>query len=374
MIAHRKNRWCVVAPLLLFLASFSASALAATPYTLILCGSGGEEAYTKKFTDWGLRLRKVLTTKFGYDAPSIALLTEQPQGEGSPGPTTTLESIRAAFTEAAPKISPERDLLIILIGHGSYLRQISKFEIPGPDLSAEELNSLINSVHARRTAVVDSASCSAGFINVLSGPNRIICSATKSTNERNATSFMEYFIQALEEGSADLNRDDRISVLEACRQGATLTASWYEGEGLIATEHALLDDNGDGLGTRLADFGDPDTAPAPGVKTNPDGAFAETFFVKDFSFPSSVPKELVDRYLAALDKIAALKREKATMEPPKYHADLEALLVEAAKANRAIREKGGLELPGGQASASTPTPTPSAPPPASPAAAPANGR
>jgi hypothetical protein len=186
--------------------------------------------------------------------------------------------------------------------------------------------------------VIDSTSASAGFINALSGPDRIIASATKSVSEVNATEFMRLFIEGLEDGSADRNRDERISVLEACEQAAALTASWYSAESLLATEHSILDDNGDGLGTRLPI--DPvlnEALPGEPAADNVDGALAAQVFIKDYSFPAGVPQEMIAAYLAALDEVKALRARKGTLAEPDYYAQLEPLLIQAARAHRDIR-------------------------------------
>jgi hypothetical protein len=126
-------------------------------------------------------------------------------------------------------------------------------------------------------------------------------------DEKNATEFMEHFVQGLEDGSADQNRDERISVLEACGQGAVLTAASYLGQGLIQTEHALLDDNGDSLGTRLPIEPDDPAKSAPRTPPPPkDGADAGLCFVKDFLFPPSVPKDLIESYRSALNEVEKL--------------------------------------------------------------------
>ena len=306
---------------------------------MIVCGSGGTEEYQKKFADWGHRLRRVLIEKLDHPEETVQLLTESREARDSSGPTTSLDSIRSVIRDFADRISADQDLYVYLIGHGSYLQRVSKFNIPGPDLTATELDSLIATVPARRVVVINATSSSAGFINELSGPNRIICTATKSADEYNATEFMEYFIQGLEDWSADQNRDERVSVLEACRQAAALTTAWYLSEGLLATEHTLLDDNGDGLGTRLLfddtlaveQIGQPDDDAAL------DGALAAGSYIKDFSFPLTVPQELITRYLNTLQKVDELKRKKAAMATDQYYTQLETLLIDAAKANRQIR-------------------------------------
>ena len=325
---------------LLLVFSFALSRAGAAPLDMIICGSGGTEEYQKRFADWGRRLQRVLIEQMGHPENNVRLLMEPGQNADSAAPTTSLESIRSYMKEFAERISTDQDFYIYLIGHGSYLRNVSKFNIPGLDLTAAELDDLIGTVSARRVIVINAASSSAGFINELSGPNRIICTATKSADERNATEFMEYFIQGLEESSADQNRDERISVLETCRQAAALTSAWYLGEGLLSTEHALLDDNGDGLGSRLPID---DTSHDELTDALPDSVLAAAIYIKDFSFPPAVPQELIEQYLSTLQKIDELKRRKGSTERDQYYADLESMLIQAARANRKIRRLAAQE-------------------------------
>lgn len=320
---------------------------------VILCGSGGEEEYSPRFREWGRRLRDALATRLGAAPANISLLMEPETDSPPPGTAASLESIREVFAALA-QTSVADEVFVYLIGHGSYLKGESKFQIPGPDLTVEAFEAMLAELPAKRVIVIDGTSASAGFINVLSAPNRIVCAATKSATEVNATEFMRLFIEALEDGSADQNRDERISVREACEQAAALTASFYTSSTLIATEHAILDDNGDGLGTRLpiqAALQEAPPAAAPPSDT-PDGAFADTVFLKDFSFPANAPKELIDAYLTALDEIKALKAAKAQTPEAGYYSALETLLLKAARTNRDIR--GFAEPPGAVTSLPSP--------------------
>lgn len=311
----------------------------AASHHLILSGSGGQPEYTARFHEWANRLQTVLARHAGPNAGRIEVLAEQSE-EGPLFVPIDRESIREAFVSFRKTVTTEDEFFIYFIGHGSYLKNTAKFHIPGEDITADEIKSLIESVPARRHIIINSTSSSAAFINVLSAPDRVICTATRSVDEWNATEFMEFFLRGLEDGSADRNRDNRISVLEACQQAAELTAGWYTVQGLIATEHTLIDDNGDGLGSRLPlpmdlalamPGADPDTPPVF------DGALADLVFLKDFIFPESVPRELISAYTAAIERIVSLKRNKATMSPAQYYSELEPLLIEAAKINREIR-------------------------------------
>ncbi|MCH7910117.1 MAG: hypothetical protein IIB38_10925 [Candidatus Hydrogenedentes bacterium] len=304
----------------------------ADAYHVILSGSGGEAVYRAQFHDWTTRLRDVLVQELGHAPERVYAHLEAPADQGDAFRPVTLEAIQQRFQGLSEIVTDADEVYVYLIGHGSYINAKSNFHIPGPDLTAIELGRLLDGLHARRIVVLNGASGGAGFINVLSAPNRVVCSATKSVSEINATEFMGHFIAGLEEGSADMDHDGRISFLEACEQAAELTATWYLGESLLSTEHAILDDNADGLGSRLP-LSDVD-APDRGVF---DGSLASQCFLKDFQFPPEVPQDMIDTYLDAIDRVYELRRKKASMDAEAYYEALVELLIRAAQANREIR-------------------------------------
>ena len=101
----------------------------------------------------------------------------------------------------------------------------------------------------RPIAVIDCSSSSAPFMNKLAAPNRVVITATRSGAEENYARFGEYFAQAIADPKADLDKDGQTSLLEAYLTASRQVAEFYTTAGRLATEHALLDDNGDGQGT-----------------------------------------------------------------------------------------------------------------------------
>ena len=319
-------------------ALFTCTLCSAAPHAVIICGSGGEETYIEKFPDWGIRLAQTLSNSAGMESAGVTLLTETGSEEMASG-TSDLESIEATFAKLGETLEASDPLFVFLIGHGSYQRESAKLNIPGPDIDASKLNEFISACASNVAVIINGSSTSAAFINRLSAPGRIIATATKNVEERNATEFMEQFILALADGSADMNRDDRVSVLELCTQAAELTEAWYLSEGFIATEHALIDDNGDGFGTRLvrAPDAEPDEEKIDADAKGLDGDFADEIFIADFRFPPHTDPSLRAKYLAELDAVKAHKARKAEMDADAYYDELENLLIQAARTNRQLR-------------------------------------
>lgn len=302
----------------------------AAVHAVIVRGSGGEPEYETRFAEWTGRLSAALGQRL-YIAPENIAVAGGESG-------ARLEEIASVFAGLAERSTAEDTVAVFLIGHGSYQRTDAKLNLDGPDLTAAQLDEWLDAAASETAVVINSASTSAAFINALSGSGRIVCSATKGVEERNATEYMEHLIQSLEDGSADTDRDGRVSVYELCRQAAAMTEAWYIAEGYIAAEHALLDDNGDQLGTRLilaegAEPARPRSGEAPGQL---DGELAKTVYLTATLFQGA-PPDLVAAYEAAIGAVEAYIARKAEVEEAAYYAELERLLVAAAEAHRTVR-------------------------------------
>ncbi|MBA3714019.1 MAG: hypothetical protein H0W76_16435, partial [Pyrinomonadaceae bacterium] len=188
--------------------------------------------------------------------------------------------------------------------------------------------SLLDALPARRVVLMNMASASGEFIKPLAAKGRVIVTATRSGDERNATRFAEHFIAALQNPEADADQNKRISVLEAFQYGAKLTAEAYKSAGRLATEHALLEDNGDGVGH-------------PNTETGGDGALARVTY---FDSPLITPRvngvetaKLITERTRLEEEVEQLKNRKAGMQADEYDAELEKILIDLAKLSRVIR-------------------------------------
>ena len=97
--------------------------------------------------------------------------------------------------------------------------------------------------------IINCASASGPFINRLSGNNRLVVTATKSGYEMNFARFGQYIAEAIADERADIDKDGQVSLLEAFLTGSSRVDEYYRTHSQLASEHALLDDNGDRLGT-----------------------------------------------------------------------------------------------------------------------------
>lgn len=157
------------------------------------------------------------------------------------------DALKAALDAETETASP-RPLWIVLIGHGTWDGANANFNLVGPDVSARVMADWIRPIE-RPIAFLNCTSCSGPFTNRLSGQGRVIVTATKSGNEQNATRFGTYLANAIRSVDADLDHDDEVSVREAFLKTIADVEAFYQEQGRLATEHAILDDNGDRKGS-----------------------------------------------------------------------------------------------------------------------------
>jgi len=323
------------------------SALASLPdmargqdtHLLLVVGLGGDPEYRETFHGWATDLATTAVERLGLAPNRVVYLGERP--DDHPGiiqGRSTRENMASAMAGMARDAGPQDQILIVLIGHGTGSRDAAQFNLPGPDLTPGDLDVMLRDFGTQKVAVVNTTPSSGPFIKGVSGMNRVILTATRTAQESNETQFGAYFVEALKEDGADLDKDGRISLLEAFEFTRAEVQRYYDEQNLLSTEHAQLDDNGDGEGA--TDVGD----------ETPDGWLARSFWLGSTSSASAaMPDSISDPELLRLyeeravleRRIQELRALRSQMEESQYERELEDLLVELALKTREIREKGG---------------------------------
>jgi hypothetical protein len=184
---------------------------------------------------------------------------------------------------------------------------------------------------SRPVAVIDCTSASAPFLKKLSGPpNRVIVTATRSGSENNYARFGDYLSAAIADPSADIDRDGQTSLLEAFIAASRRTDEFYKGANRLATEHALLDDNGDALGTPADWFQGTRVAKVSKDGKPADGTRAHRWHLVLSPEEQAMSAEARSKRDALEGEIEALRAKKAQMMEGDYYTQLEKLLVQLA--------------------------------------------
>jgi hypothetical protein len=288
----------------------------ASVYYVMIAGLGGEPDYDQRFTANAKDLDKLF--KAAGNGVHVTTLT---------GSEATRAHLTETLTSIAHDAKPEDDFVLIMIGHGSFDGEEYKFNLVGPDITAAELAAECDHIPTKRQLIVNATSASGGSVPALEKPGRGVIAATKSGTEKNATVFARYWVEALQDPTADLDKSDSISAMEAFEYAQRKTAAFYESQKRLATEHAVFDDTGRNEPVR--------------EPSKSEGVLLASFPVLRIGAAQKQANDPAKQNLLAKkedleQKIDALKYQKAAMDPADYKQQLTAALVELAQVQQEL--------------------------------------
>ncbi len=309
MVATTAVEAVVIAPrllstLIILLIACAPSLLQARTVALVVSGLGGNPEYDEAFAGYGSAIADGLSS-LEVDKDAIIYL------DGS----ANRENLLEAFAMQAEKTADV--FVLVLIGHGTYDAQTWRFNIKGPDLTTEDLVSNLNLVNAQQQLVVLATSASGALLDILSQPNRVVITATKSGGELNAVRFPEFLATAIGTEQADLDRNEILTVAEAFRFADNRTREYYETQKLLASEHARL--SGDS---------------AESI------ALAKLGALRD-SQDNPTVIALLEQRLQLEQQFIAIKRQKNSLPTSEYFDSLESVLLELARLQQSIDDATG---------------------------------
>jgi len=309
--------------LLLALVATPAVVCAQSTHLLIVVGLAGDPEHGELFKKWGTTLADTATQKLGVAKDHVTLLTDA---------AATRDGVVKAFGALAAAEADDT-VVIVLFGHGTYANKTAKFNLTGPDMTPQDFEPLLARLKSKRVVFVNTASASAPFVEALSGPGRVVVAATRTGGEMFATLFGGPFVEAFSNESADSDHDGKISILEAFDYARKTVAASYQREGLLPTEHAILDDNGDKEGSM---------EPGREAKDGQSAAVLAIGSLRQQALPADEKVRALYAERSQIERrIEALKLLKSGMDPAKYESELEKLATDLALKTRQIRAAEG---------------------------------
>jgi hypothetical protein len=276
-------------------------------FLLVVVGLSADADHAALFKKWGSAMTAA-AKNVGTPADRIIELSEQ----------TAKSDVDRAFATVAKTIGADDVVFVVLIGHGSFDGKVAKFNLKGPDMTAADFNAHLKKLPAQRVVFVNTTSSSGPFAQELAGPGRTIVTATRNGAEQYDTLFPGFFVDAFNSETADSDKNRRVTLQEAFDYAQREVARTYEKEGLLATEHSVLDDGG-----KLATVFSLGTAGMGELPLDP---------------------KLRALYIArreAEQRVEALKVLKGSMDPARYEAELEKAVTALALRSREIRQIEG---------------------------------
>jgi hypothetical protein len=294
-------------------------------YALIVSGANGEASYGDQYAQWRQQTVTALLEKLAFDDSKILTLFDG----GDAAHSATAAGVRRSLESIRAQMRADDLLFVLLIGHGSFDGTDAKFNLVGPDLSSAEWAALLKPLPGQ-IVVVNTTAASFPFLESLAAPRRIVVTSTDSVAQRFDTVFPDYFVRALTDPNADLDKNGRVSVWEAFAAASMGTRRYYTQRGQLSTEHALIDDNGDGIGREAGGDGT-------------DGSVSSRLYL-DPDVAGGAPTD--EELLQLLQKRAALqidsdelKQRRQLMTPDEYDKEFERIMIALATVSRDIRRK-----------------------------------
>ena len=289
------------------------------PTVIVVVGAAGDDEYGQNFAKWAGLWEK---TSREAGAKYITI------GLKDAAATNDLAQLQKTLADE-PTNAPG-ELWLVLLGHGTFDGKEARFNLRGPDLTATNL-ALLLKPFTRPVAVINAFSSSGPFLHPLSAPARVVITATRSGNEQNYARFGQYFSEAIADPQADLDKDGQTSLLEAWLTASYRVAEFYKSEGRLATEHALLDDNGDGLGTPPDWFRGVRAVKKAKDGATLDGPRAHQFHLVRSEAERRMPAAVRARRDQLELAVAKLREAKEELPETEYYQKLEPLLLELAR-------------------------------------------
>jgi hypothetical protein len=292
-------------------------------YALIVSGASGGQDYAQQYNQWTAELSTALVERLKFDRSRVTVLSDTDRADA----VANADNVRRVLGSYRGRMTRDDVLLLVLVGHGTFDGVDAKFNLVGPDIESAEWSSLVAPL-AGRIVLVNTTSASFPFLERAAGPRRIVITATDSVAQRFDTVFPQYFIKALTDEAADLDKNGRVSIWEAFAAASNSVRRYYQQHGQLATERPLLDDNGDGIGKEVTDPGD-------------DGSVASRTYLDETTANAAPTDDVLIKLLQRKTSLEAeaedLKIRRTFLPPAEYAQEFERIMVELAKVSHDIR-------------------------------------
>lgn len=284
---------------------------------IVVVGAAGAKEFDSEFNQWAAKWEELAKRQ------SWKLIRINDNAS-----STSERTPKQRLQDSVESAVDSKRLWIVLLGHGTFAKNLAKFNLAGPDVSATELKAWLKPIHAQ-TIVINCSSASAPFLTALADDNRIIVTATKSGSEYNYARFGKYLAESINEISNDIDHDKEVSLLEAFLAATSGTERFYREEARLSTEHALLNDNGDKVGT-TGDFYRGVRPVKASSEGSIDGTLASRIILLTSPENASFPPELDEQRTKIEQQIDRLRGQKTLLQEDDYFGQLEKLLLELA--------------------------------------------
>ncbi|PAY21551.1 hypothetical protein CKO51_00330 [Rhodopirellula sp. SM50] len=239
-----------------------AAAAVANRRMLICCGLPGDDRHREQMTAAIESLITTSQTVLGVPPDQLTILAGDEVMQTALQPLhsatgiCTRETLETALAEAAKTLKPSDAYWVMMIGHSHPYGVESQFNVSGRDINQSQFAQAAAAIECREQVFWLTQPLSGFWIKPLARPGRIIMTATEADLEFTATE-MPYALAAVLDGSGDteslhdIDGDGTLSLLDLYLATNIEVTARFRAIDRLQTEHAQLDDNGDGRGSEV---------------------------------------------------------------------------------------------------------------------------
>ena len=237
-------------------------------YVMLVGGLNGDPEQLRDKAQSITRLHRYFSETAGVPAANLTVWTAPESLAHHLGATSTRDALRAHVEALSKRIGPGDDLVFYYVGQANIVKEQLRLNLPGPDLTHEEVAEALAPMQAARMLIVLDCPGAGLATKALRGPNRIFIAGARS-DQPHSTRFSQFFSVALGDAGSDLDSDGKVSLLEAFQIAAQNIDAIYRDQRLMKNETPLLEDDNDA---------EPSQAPWRFASTGKDGRHAATYF------------------------------------------------------------------------------------------------
>jgi len=289
----------------------------ATRHLILVVGIDGSPEFGDRFRKWAEQ----------WQAAAQAAGLRVTRVDGSNPEASSRQRLQTQIQQAGNTID---ELWIVMLGHGTFDGIQAKFNMVGDDVSANEMAEWLKQ-RDKPTVVINCASASAPFVEALAGSNRVIVTATKSGYEMSFCYFGEHLARVIGSDGVDLDKDQQTSLLEAVIAANGKTTEFYQSESRLSSEHALIEDNGDGRGTPVDWYRGTRVTRQAKDGAEADGLRANQFFLDRKSVNAQLSTAQLQQRNQLESELEQLRRRRRNLTETEYYQELEQLMLRLAR-------------------------------------------
>ncbi len=231
-------------------------------WLLLCCGLPGDDGHRERLTGAVEKIVAAAEPVFGVSPQRLRVLAgdEEMQNalaDQAPGVgVCTKESVARMMEGLCAEIGDEDSCWIMLLGHAHLYQASSKFNVLDADFDQTDFALWARPLACREQVFWVTMPVSGFWIKPLSGKSRVVISATEADLEFTGTE-MPYALADLLSGDGesqsleDVDQDGSLSLLDLYLAANLEIHGRFPAMERLQTEHAQLEDNGDGRGSEV---------------------------------------------------------------------------------------------------------------------------